>query len=122
MRGWSMVVKQTTVLFLLLAVGIALVLFSVKYQVQDLEDELTQLNRQIVAERYGVHVLRAELSYLTNADRLKRLSVEHLGLGPVEPGQLGTFASLREPLPPPPVVKGSGDKTGNSRARLASAR
>jgi hypothetical protein len=87
--------KQTTVLFLLLAVGLALVLFSVKYKVQDLKDELTQLNHQIAAEHQTIHVLDAEFSYLVDAKRLHRLSARYLNLAPVLPDQIGTFASLR---------------------------
>jgi cell division protein FtsL len=84
------------VLFLLLAVGLALVLFSVKYQVQDLEEELGRLNREIATERQTTHVLKAEFSYLTDADRLRRLSDRYLDLKPVQPGQIGSFASLSE--------------------------
>jgi cell division protein FtsL len=86
--------KHTTVLFLLLAVGLALVLFSVKYQVQDLEEELGQLNREIANERQATHVLKAEFSYLTDAERLRRLSDRYLDLEPVQPRQIGSFAAL----------------------------
>jgi cell division protein FtsL len=96
MSGWSSLVRHTTVLFLLLAVGLALVLFSVKYQVQDLEEELGRLNREIATERQTTHVLKAEFSYLTDADRLRRLSDRYLDLKPVQPGQIGSFASLSE--------------------------
>ena len=94
MRSWSSLVRHTTVLFLVLAVGLALVLFSVKYQVQDLEEELVQLNRKITAERQAVHVLRAEFSYLTDAARLRQLADRFLDLEPVQPHQIGSFAAL----------------------------
>ena len=94
MSGWSSLVRHTTVLFLLLGVGLALVLFSVKYQVQDLEEELGRLNREIATERQATHVLKAEFSYLTDADRLRRLSDRYLDLKPVQPGQIGSFAAL----------------------------
>ena len=94
MIHWSNLGKQTTVLFLLLAVGLAMVLFSVKYQVQDLEDELAALNRAIAFERQSTHVLRAEFSYLTDPERLRRLSEQYLDLEPVQSHQIGSFASL----------------------------
>jgi len=94
MSGLSSLFKHTTVLFLLLAVGLALVLFTVKYQVQDLEEELSQLTREIANERQGTHVLRAEFSYLTDAERLRRLSDRFLDLEPVQPRQIGSFAAL----------------------------
>jgi len=94
MSGVSSLFKHTTVLFLLLAVGLALVLFSVKYQVQDLEEELGQLNREVAYERQATHVLKAEFSYLTDAERLRRLSDRFLDLEPVQPQQIGSFAAL----------------------------
>ncbi len=94
MRSWSSLVRHTTVLFLVLAVGLALVLFSVKYQVQGLEEEFSQLNREITAERQAVHVLRAEFSYLTDAERLRQLADRFLDLEPVQPHQLSSFAAL----------------------------
>jgi len=94
MNGSPSLVRHTTVLFLLLGVGLALVLFSVKYQVQDLEEELSQLNREITAERQATHVLKAEFSYLTDADRLRQLADRFLDLEPVRPDQIGSFATL----------------------------
>lgn len=95
MTDWSTVWKQTTVLFLVLAGGLALVLFSVKYKVQDLEDELSRLNREIAYEHRAVHVLKAEFSHLVEAGRLRRLAIQHLHMEPIQPDQLGTLASLR---------------------------
>ncbi|MGF1640832.1 MAG: hypothetical protein ACFCUO_07785 [Rhodospirillales bacterium] len=94
MIRWSNLGKHTTVLFLVLAIGLALVLFSVKHQVQNLEHELAQLSQRIAAERQTTHVLRAEFSYLTDTDRLRTLSLRHLDLQPVQPRQVGSFAVL----------------------------
>lgn len=94
MNAWSSLVKHTTLFFLVLAVGLALVLFSVKYQVQDLEEELSELKTRIAAEQRATHVLRAEWSYLTEPVRLRRLADRYLHLAPLTPSQLGTFAAL----------------------------
>ena len=87
-------VKHTTLLFIVLAVGLALVLFSIKYQVQDLKDELSEINRQIVAEQRALHVAHAEWSHLTDPERLMALANNHLDLEPLHPEQLGSFAAL----------------------------
>jgi cell division protein FtsL len=87
-------VKHTTLLFIVLAVGLALVLFSIKYQVQDLKDELSEVNRQIVAEQRALHILHAEWSHLTDPERLMTLSSKYLDLQPLLPEQLGSFAAL----------------------------
>jgi len=99
--GGASLLKHTTVLCLVLAVGLALVLFFVKYEVQSLERELAELNRTLAEDRQAVHVLRAEWSHLTDPDRLRRLTQRHLEIRPVEPGQLGTAADI-DILPPRP--------------------
>ncbi|MGZ9105458.1 MAG: cell division protein FtsL [Rhodoplanes sp.] len=87
-------VKHTTLLSGILAVGLALVLFSIKYEVQDLKDELSEVNGQIVAEQRALHILHAEWSHLTDPERLMTLSRKHLDLEPLLPEQLGSFAAL----------------------------
>lgn len=99
MNGWSSFTRQTTALCALLAIALAILLMAVKFQVQRLERELDRLQRQTAAERQAVHVLTAEFSYLIDPERLRRLASEHLGLVPVKPEQLGSFAVLDDPLP-----------------------
>lgn len=98
MSPWSTVLRQTAVLFLLLGVGLAVVLFTVKHQVQALEKELGALNTDIAKEESAVRVLRAEFDVLTDAERLKKLSARHLDLAPLEPEQLASFSRLRRLL------------------------
>lgn len=86
--------QRTTALFVFVAAALSLALFSLKYQVQDLEDEFAGLNRSIAAERRATHVLKAEWSYLNDPVRLGVLAVRHLGLRPVDSEQLGTLATL----------------------------
>ena len=86
--------RRTTVLFVFLAAALSLALFSLKYQVQDLEDEFVGLNRSILAERRATHVLEAEWSYLNDPVRLGALAARHLGLRPVESEQMGTLGTL----------------------------
>lgn len=94
MRRWSSLLRQTTLVFVILATGLALVLFTVKHQVQDLEMELSGLEAQIAVERRATHVLGAEWSYLTEAERLRELSRRYLGLEPLTPEQIGSFGAL----------------------------
>ena len=90
----SRLVKHTTALLTVLAVGLALVLFSIKYQVQDLKDQLNGINQHIVAEQRALHILHAEWSHLTDPERLMALAKNHLDLEPLLPEQLGSFAAL----------------------------
>lgn len=92
--------RQTTLLFLLLAGALSVALFTVKYQVQDLEDELVGLNKSIINERQSIHVLKAEWSHLNNPERLGNLAEKYLGMKPVDPSQLADFTDIeRLPLP-----------------------
>ncbi|MCW5771989.1 MAG: hypothetical protein KIT16_10165 [Rhodospirillaceae bacterium] len=102
--------RQTTVLFIVLAIGLALVLFWVKYEVQDLEEELAQLDHEIMTERRSIHVLRAEWSSRNAPDTLGRYAKKYLELEPLSPEQMGSFVYL--PWPPmnghqPPVHRPS---------------
>ena len=56
-------IRPSTLLIVLLAVSLSLTLFTVKYQVQDMEDQLFGLNRSITDDRQAIHVLKAEWSY-----------------------------------------------------------
>ncbi len=87
-------IRHTTLLFLLLAGALSMALFSIKYQVQDLEQELTQLNKSIFRERQSIHVLKAEWSYLNNPERLAGLARRHLNMGPITPSQLATLEDV----------------------------
>jgi cell division protein FtsL len=98
MSGWSIFVRQATALCLLLAVALAVILLTFTHRVQRLEEELGSLHTGIAAEQQKIHVLRAEFSFLAEPERLRRLASAHLGLVPVEPGQLATFATLDQAL------------------------
>ncbi len=91
--------RHTTVLFLLLAGGISMVLFSVKYQVHDLEDEHSRLVRELEDERRALHVLHAEWATLNDPARIQALASEHLNMQPIQPKDVvGADAVLDIPL------------------------
>jgi len=117
-------IRNTTLLFLLLAAAMSLALFSVKYQVQDLEQEITELNRTIINDRKAIHVLKAEWSHLNNPDQLRDRARRYLGLTPVEANQIGSIddipmrkeaaaAQFPKPLEYDPVNGRNGFKTAS---------
>jgi hypothetical protein len=97
MSAWSNLMRQAAILCALLTVALAVVLMAIKYQVQAYEEELTLLNDRIVQEKQTIQILKGEFSYLTEPDRLRGLATQHLGLVPIEPAQLATFAGLDDP-------------------------
>ena len=86
--------RHTTLLFLLIAGAISIALFSVKYQVQDLEKELGRLNKSITLEGQSIHVLNAEWSLLNNPERLEKLARWHLGMQPISATQITSFEGM----------------------------
>ena len=113
--------RQTTMLFVLLAGALSLALFSVKYQVQDLEGELANLNRSIKAEQQAIRVLKAEWSHFNEPGRLRALAGRHLDMIPLESTQVTTPSEIAKYLPNTPASKNtkrtdlaaeSGDNAG----------
>ncbi len=105
--------RRAAFVSLLLAGVISLALFALKYQVQDLEDELVKLNRSIFADQEAIHVLKAEWSHLNDPRRLRSLARRHLGMKPITPNQLATIADL----PPRPSDTKAPDTKGPDAAR-----
>lgn len=91
--------RHTTVLFLVLAGGISMVLFLVKYQVHDLEYEHTRLSHELLEEQRALHVLRAEWATLNDPKRIAQLSKLHLDMQPIQPRQVvGVDAMMSIPV------------------------
>ena len=91
-------IRRSTLLTTLLAASTGLALFVVKYQVQDLEDTLTEINREIASNQQAVHVLKAEWSHLNEPNRLRMLAARHLDLGPLESAQFTRPSDLSDLL------------------------
>ena len=96
-------IRHTTLVSLLIAAGLSGIVYSLKHEVQALEDELAGLNRTIAEERETIHVLEAEWSHLNEPSRLKVLAQRHLGLRAMETSQLGSLSAL--PIRPPIAVQ-----------------
>ncbi|MEP3892371.1 MAG: hypothetical protein ABJN69_18060 [Hellea sp.] len=71
--------------FLLFLIGVALTvgLYYVKTRAQTARKHAVKIERQIAQEEASLRVLRAEIAYLENPDRLKSLSEAYLGLQPI---------------------------------------
>ena len=102
-------IKSATLFGFMLGGVLAVFVFIVKYEVQDLEAEFTQLNRNIAQERQSIHVLMAEWSHLNEPARLRTLAREHLNLGSVRAHQMGGLNSIprRTELGEQPAIDGT---------------
>lgn len=83
------------------------ILYDTTFEVQDLEGRLNRINRQIIAEREQIQVLRADWSVLNDIRRVEDLAVRHLpDLRPAEPLQFATLADVPRRDQPAPAGDG----------------
>ncbi|MGO1120200.1 cell division protein FtsL [Rhodovibrionaceae bacterium A322] len=80
--------RWLTPLWLIALAITAVVLFQVNAEVQEMEDDLAAVQRQIVKDKEALQVLSAEWSYLNRPSRIAELSQRHLELAPLEVGQI----------------------------------
>lgn len=84
---------------------LAVFVFAIKYEVQDLEAEFSALNRGIERERQSIHVLLAEWSHLNEPARIRKLARKHLGLEGMSVSQVGDLSQIpmrTDPVQEPP--------------------
>ncbi len=96
----------STVLWVSLIGAMSFGLFQLKYAVQDREDELARLNRDLIASEESIHVLHAEWSYLNRPERLAALAEKHLDLRSMEARQIGSVAILPQSPPSQAMLAG----------------
>lgn len=86
--------RQAAIFWLMLAIVAGVTLFFIKYEVQDREETLARLNREIFKTQESIHILNAEWSYLNQPSRLETLSRKHLGLAPMDNTQLNGYEAI----------------------------
>lgn len=69
-------------------------MFVMKNQVQNLENELASINRNIEEDVKTIHILKAEWSYLNNPSRLRALATKHISLNQVKAEQIINYSAL----------------------------
>lgn len=104
--------RGATILFVAIAGLLSFALFSVKYQVADLEEQLNDINRSIGRDHQAIHVLKAEWSFLNDPQRLRDLVRKYLPLAPVEGAQIETFDTLPPRAAAHPAAVSVGDGNG----------
>lgn len=65
-----------------------------KNKVQDLEHELSAINKDIQNDVKSIHVLKAEWSHLNNPERLRELASKHISLEALKPEQIINYSAL----------------------------
>ncbi len=86
--------RRSTVVCGLLVVITGAFSIVVKTEVQEQEDRLERINRDIAGQIETINVLRAEWSYVNRPARLESLARRHLGLQVATPAQKTRISDL----------------------------
>lgn len=70
-------------------------LFVIKYKVQQINKELIQVEAAIKQESESIHILKAELAYLSKPQVIKQLSDKYLNLQLIQPEQFSLIDVTR---------------------------
>jgi cell division protein FtsL len=99
----------------------ALILFQIKQEVRDLEQQISTANGEILRDQEALHILEAEWSFLNNPARIAALAERHLGMGPIPAERIVAFDDL--PLPGAPGDEGlpDGEPPRDGAATLVKA-
>ena len=112
--------RHSHFIMLCLAVLTGVMLYQIKYKVMHLEEHLSEINRQIIAERESIHVLHAEISYMSRPDYISRLSEKHLNIAAVRPDQVHQLADYVKTADVIPLFRNDREKS-RKNYQLASA-
>jgi len=77
-----------------LVLCVAVAIFVLKYEVQNLEDELISKQQEVEEHKQTIHVLKAEWTFLNDPTRLQRLGAKHLSLAPANPTHIISIDDL----------------------------
>lgn len=92
--------RISNLLSLMLATFFGVLLFWTSQNVQDKEDELAAVKKELAHEQETVRVLSVEWDYLNRPQRLEKLAAEQLGMEPAGGKEMVKAVSdIPEPLP-----------------------
>jgi len=94
-----MIIKRTTLMLILLAAAASVSLFVIKYRVQDLDDQMRSLTREIADTQENIHVLKSEWAHLNQPARLRQLAGKYLEVGPLDAERIGDAGRMLDALP-----------------------
>ena len=90
----SKVKTAISILWFLFTVVIGSYYFVLTNDVQNLEKELAQINRDIENDIRDIHILEADWSELNNPERLKVLAGKYISLDFIKPEQIINYSAL----------------------------
>jgi hypothetical protein len=89
--------RLSTLIWMLVIVVAAFLLYTVKYQVQSLKTQIAETSRQLEAEKEALHVAAAEWAYLNRPERLRLLAGKYLSASEVTVDQVADIQAIPFP-------------------------
>lgn len=96
-----------------LVMVVAVALFVLKYEVQNLEDRVAARQTEVDDHARAIQVLEAEWTFLNDPARLRRLGLEYLQLTPIESSRFVAvtdipFPDQHQDAPNGPLLRDGG--------------
>jgi len=91
--------RRSLALLLIVCAVYGVVIYNLKYRVAHLESKLSATQRQVIAEKESIHILRAEISYVTRPDQIGKMASKYLQLSPIAVKQIYDVASIMPNMP-----------------------
>ena len=88
-----MVFFRTLLIYSIIAMIIAL--FFIKIKMQNLSQELKNIEFSIQNEKENIHILKAELTYLSKPQQIESLAARYLDLQLIKPDQIVSIKNSR---------------------------
>lgn len=101
--------RLSSIMWVGVVVCAASLLYSVKYRVQAMDEDIVAIRAQIAEERAAIHVLKAEWAYLSRPERVRDLAEKHLAMTPMDGKQMLELADV--PFSPDAPVQLAGGET-----------
>ena len=89
--------RFSTLIWMVVIVGAALLLYMAKYQVQALKAQAVETSRELEAEREAMHVVAAEWAYLNRPERLQQLASKYLASSDMTVDQVAEIEAIPFP-------------------------
>ncbi|MBA8666483.1 hypothetical protein H1Q59_01045 [Holosporaceae bacterium 'Namur'] len=80
--------KPSSLIGILALILSSILLFEIKYSVQKIRKELNSVDNEIIKAKEDIHILKAELSYITKPESLAKLSRKSLNLVSIDPTRI----------------------------------
>ncbi len=89
--------RLSALIWMLVIVVAAFLLYMVKYQVQSLHSQIAETSRELEAEKEALHVVAAEWAYLNRPERIRMLAGKYLSASEVTVEQVADIQAIPFP-------------------------